>query len=90
MPEPKTFPRILVGFFIVLVALFLIGYVPRFLNWHQLEKEAAAIHPLLVNVIKATADNKPIELILPSTTQAIRVTPIWARTNGSYRIFMSI
>lgn len=66
----------------LIVLLFIIGFLPRFFHERQLKNEASIQEVPSVRVMKATPDHQNIELILPSTSEAIRITPIWARTNG--------
>lgn len=89
LPRHRTLYNIFTLFLAALILLFTVGYIPRFINWRALEKEAGLINPLLVKVITAKPDREPIRLTLPSTTDAINVTPIWARTNGYIKEFYS-
>ncbi len=86
-PHKITIYLIFLIFLAVLLFLFTAGYIPRLLNWRALEQEASQIHPLKVKVETVTSDKEPIKLTLPGTTDAIRVTPIWARTNGYIKDF---
>lgn len=71
----------------IIAVVFLIGYVPRLIIWRGLEESAMKANALIVSVIEAKRDKTPINLILPSTTQALRETPIWARINGYIKNF---
>ncbi len=73
---------IISGLLVVLVCLYLVGYLYRLSEWQRLEEEASVINPLLVKVMVAEPQSTPVELVLPSSTIAIRFTPIWARVNG--------
>jgi multidrug efflux pump subunit AcrA (membrane-fusion protein) len=72
---------------IVLISLFLIGFFPRLSHWAKLDEEANFTNPISVNILKLEPSKRSIELILPSTTQAHRVTPIWARIDGYIKDF---
>lgn len=71
----------------VLISLFLIGFFPRLIHWEKLEKASNFTHPISVDLMTLEPSKKPIELILPSTTQALRITPIWARIDGYIKDF---
>lgn len=72
---------------LVLISLFLAGLVPRLNAWKHLE-EAAQLHDsIFVNIMELEQGKRPIELVLPSTTQALRVTPIWSRIDGYIKNF---
>lgn len=73
---------ILGGVALALLILFLIGFVPRYFHWQELKKEADDDHLPSVTVMEVKADPNPIAFVLPSSIQAMHVTPIWARTNG--------
>lgn len=70
---------------LILILLFIIGLIPRIIHWNQLKTPLN--HPLSVTLMTLKPDKQPIELVLPSTTQALRITPIWARTNGYIKNF---
>lgn len=75
--------KLLIGGIIsLLLVLFLIGGIPRYLNTRKVDKLAAEDAAVKVNVKQATQNTKPNELILPSSAQAWHFTPIWARVNG--------
>lgn len=61
---------------------FLLGYLPRRSQTIKLEQAAKVEELPLVKTLTVTPDTAEIELVLPSSTDAIRETPIWARTNG--------
>lgn len=83
-PPPKTKHRpwivLLLG--AILVGLFLTGYIPRLQKEKALERETEELILPEVTVMEISPDTKNIKLILPSSTQALRITPLWARTNG--------
>lgn len=62
--------------------LFLLGYLPRRIQTEKLDQAAKVENLPVVKTLKVTPDTKAIDLVLPSSTDAIRETPIWARTNG--------
>lgn len=73
---------------LVLVGLFALGYYPRYVHSQKLEKAADREDlPVVVTEI-LKPENKAIHLVLPSSLEAIRVTPIWARTNGYLNRFL--
>ena len=73
---------------ILLLILFVWGWIPRLENTKKIDTLAAANALPRVPVIKLRANKKPIELILPSSAQAFHITPIWARTNGYLTNFL--
>lgn len=83
----KTYPILLIAL-IVILALFL----PRFLiqrsHNRALARETSAVVTQAVKVLQLKADQKPIEIILPSYLEAINYTTIWARTNGYLSNFL--
>lgn len=76
--------RYLVPFLILLLflALFAGGLFPRLGRWREIETLARQNDPIKVSTMTLTPLRQPIELVLPSTTQAMHITPLWARTNG--------
>lgn len=67
---------------LVFLLLFLGGILPRLSTWKKLKEEADDHRPISVNTITIKSEKTPVELVLPSTTQAMHATPIWARSNG--------
>ncbi|MCE5316501.1 MAG: efflux RND transporter periplasmic adaptor subunit [Parachlamydia sp.] len=67
---------------LLITGLFLLGYFPRRMQTRKLDQAAKVEEVPVVKTLKVTPDTKEIELVLPSSTDAIRETPIWARTNG--------
>lgn len=67
---------------LLIVGLFLIGFFPRFFERQKLDRAAAQNSLPIVRILQIKADNKKEELILPSSTVAFRITPIWARVDG--------
>jgi RND family efflux transporter MFP subunit len=86
MPRSKTGWSILIGV-AVLVALLVIGIVPRVRN--HAERVAAAAAPdagfVPVSVATPRRADGPSDLLLPSNIQAIEETAIYARTSGYVR-----
>lgn len=78
---------ILLIIFLIFLALFLGGFFPRLKIWSEIKAAAEQQAFIKVSVMTVTAQQQPIELILPSTTQAMHFTPIWARTNGYLSYF---
>lgn len=76
--------RHLVPFIILLLllALFAAGLFPRLGVWREIETLAEQNIPIKVSTMTLTPLRQPIELVLPSATEAMHFTPIWARTNG--------
>lgn len=66
----------------ILFFLFLFGIIPR---WNQKKAiEDGVNHRMIpeVAVVKLKSEHKDIDLVLPSSAEALHITPIWARTNG--------
>src|SRR5207245_9823229 len=86
MPKSRTM-WILMTALVLLVALLVIGVVPR---WRQnAELVAASTAPdaaqVPVSVVPPRRADEPIDLVLPSNIQAIEETAIYARTSGYVR-----
>src|SRR6266511_437718 len=65
------------------LALFVVIGVWRHVRAHnEQERFAQQINKLTVDVVNAQRDEKPKELILPGTFQAIKQTTIYPRSNG--------
>src|SRR5207249_4637737 len=86
MPESKTGWGALIGV-TLLVALLVIGIVPRLRD--QSERVAAATAPdaglVTVSVATPRRADGPSDLLLPSNIQAIEVAALYARTSGYVR-----
>ncbi len=74
--------------FLIFLVLFLGGLFPRLGRWKEIKDEAENDSLIKVSVMTLTPLRQPIELILPSATQAMHFTPIWARTNGYLTRFL--
>jgi RND family efflux transporter MFP subunit len=70
------------GIAVMILFLFLWGWIPRMMNTKRIEAIAAENSLPKVTIMKIHPNTKPIELILPSSAQAWHMTPIWARVNG--------
>lgn len=80
-------PLLLVGTALVLLVLFGIGFFPRQKQSSALAAQSAEAKLPHVIVTKAQRGSAVAELVLPSTTEALQDTPIYARTNGYLRKF---
>src|SRR2546425_799465 len=83
MPKSRTMWSLMIAL-VLLVALLVIGVVPR---WRQnAELVAASTAPdaalVPVSVVPPRRADGPIDLVLPSNIQAIEETAIYARTSG--------
>lgn len=79
----KKFSWIIIGSVALLIVVFLLfGFLSRIAQWKQNEALANQNEEISVAVLIVQADKKPTELLLPSTTEGIRYTPIWARVDG--------
>src|SRR2546425_10310862 len=86
MPKSRTMWSLMIAL-VLLVALLVIGVVPR---WRQnAELVAASTAPdaalVPVSVVPPRRADGPIDLVLPSNIQAIEETAIYARTSGYVR-----
>jgi RND family efflux transporter MFP subunit len=73
---------LILGTFLVILILFLWGWLPHLLNKKKIDALAAQESLPRVIVLQIQPNTKPIELILPSSAQAWHITPIWSRVNG--------
>lgn len=84
------FSRYIIGVVcLLIIVLFLIGIIPHLILENQLEKQAAQVKILRVEIMTVKGINKPIPLTLPSSIDAINITPIWARVNGYIKTFFA-
>lgn len=67
---------------VVLIILFILGWLPRLGNIRQVDALANAENTPRVSVMQVKPNNTPIPLVLPSSAQAWHYTPIWSRVNG--------
>lgn len=72
----------------ILFCLFLFGIIPRMIQTNKINAIANEEKLPRVDLITVQASLKPIEIILPSSAQAIHVTPLWARINGYLNRFL--
>lgn len=66
----------------ILLCLFIVGIIPRISRSNKNDRIANETSLPNVVLLSLTPNDKPIELILPSSAQALYFTPIWARVNG--------
>jgi membrane fusion protein, multidrug efflux system len=76
--------RVLFGTLAVLVALFAVGFVPRWRANAALVSSVRDQRPT-VTVTSSQRPSDAANLVLPGSTQAIQETAIYARTNGYVR-----
>lgn len=81
-PSGKKRPYIIISVIASLILLFILGWIPRYLQKETVDKAAALDNLPRVRVMEVKEETKPTELVLPSSAEALHVTPIWARTNG--------
>lgn len=74
---------------LALIVLFLIGIIPRLLLDENITKLANETSLPKVTILEAKGIDKPLELTLPSSLDAINMTPIWARVDGYIKTFLS-
>lgn len=73
----------------LIVVLFLVGLLPRLYREKSLAQEAMIISKPKVTILEVNGNDKPVELILPSSLDAINITPLWARVDGYIKAFMA-
>ncbi|MGD9896168.1 MAG: efflux RND transporter periplasmic adaptor subunit [Candidatus Methylacidiphilaceae bacterium] len=81
-PGKKGIKRFAFIFGGVLLALFLIGLIPRFLNGIALHRVVVASEKIPVSVISPEKPKPVSDLLLPGTARGYYETPLWARVNG--------
>lgn len=86
-PFSHFFVYALIAAVSIIIILFLIGIIPRIQLQDELAKEAAKISLPRVTVMEAKGIDTPSELILPSSIDAINMTPIWSRVSGYIKTF---
>lgn len=79
---PQRGRYLLTGIAALLVLLFIIGFIPRWINSNKIDALAYESRLPQVSVIQIEPSTKPTTLTLPSSAQAWHITPIWARVNG--------
>lgn len=72
-----------------LIILFLIGVIPRIFLENRITKLANETSLPQVAILVAKGIDKPAELTLPSSLDAINITPIWARVDGYIKTFLA-
>lgn len=87
---PPSHPRffLIATTLILILGLFLFGFFPRYFLTKDLNEAAKEQIEPVVRVLKVKHDTHKNDLILPSSTDAINITPIWARTNGYLSNFL--
>lgn len=76
---------------ILVLLLFLIGIVPKLISQNELAQTTiqnttkTATPKVMVMELKAVSEASP--LVLPSTVEALHMTPIWSRVNGYLKAF---
>src|SRR5437867_3498576 len=73
---------IIAGIALLLISLFLFGFFPRLFQTSRIDAVAALAPLPKVTLQIAKPDETPEQFVLPSSTQANHITPIWARANG--------
>lgn len=86
--HPHLHRYLIFGTLLLILLLFTFGYWPRHEQRLALNKEALEVEVPQVRTMRLQPDKKDIKLILPTSTDALRITPIWARTNGYLSKFL--
>lgn len=71
----------------LLLILFIIGVVPRWIQEGKNRVLAGETTLPQVTLLVAKGIDKPVELRLPSSVDAIHITPLWARVDGYIKNF---
>lgn len=74
---------------LALIVLFLVGALPRLFLAEKMTARASETSLPKVTLLEAKAIDKSVELTLPSSLNAINITPIWARVDGYIKTFFS-
>ena len=74
---------------LALIVLFFVGVIPKLLLHKQITKLASEISLPKVTILVAKGNDQPVELTLPSSLDAINITPIWARVDGYIKTFLA-
>lgn len=84
LSKPSASLRVIliIGSLCILGILAVWGLLPRLAQRHKLEKKVAESQQISVNVMQPIRGSSEVELILPSTTEALNNTPIYARASG--------
>lgn len=78
-------PVLIVGLVIGLGGLFAVGVLPKLSHAKQLKSAAPSSSALIVETAQPGAAT--VQIMLPASVEAVRDTPIYARTNGYLRSF---
>jgi RND family efflux transporter MFP subunit len=86
-PTRRGLAKVTVLGAVALVALLVIGIVPRVLHSSAMAEEARAIEeePSRVVVVRAEPKAEASDLVLPGSVQALQETSVYARANGYVR-----
>lgn len=87
LPRRHLSPMIVAGFLLALGALFTAGVLPRLKHAGMLQRESTAATTPAVLIETAEAGPANTKIVLPTSTEAERDTPIYARTNGYLKAF---
>ncbi|WP_237394893.1 efflux RND transporter periplasmic adaptor subunit [Methylacidimicrobium sp. AP8] len=82
LPKGRGIYRFAVLFGGALLALFLIGLIPRLFNKIALHRAMLAGEKIAVSVTLPEKPKPLTDLLLPGTARGYYETPIWARVNG--------
>jgi len=74
---------------LTLLVLFLSGLIPRLILNHRIDKLAQETAIPEVTILTTKGSDKPVELTLPSSLDAINITPLWARVDGYIKTFLA-
>ena len=74
---------------LILIILLSIGFIPRFFLEEKIDKLAVANSLPKVRILEVKGDDKPIDLTLPSSLDAINITSLWARVDGYTKAFLA-
>lgn len=87
-PNKKIRPFLVVGIAVLIAIAIVLGLMPRLAQWKKIEQIAADPKLPSVTIMEVKAETKPTDLVLPSTTEGMHITPIWARTDGYLSEFL--
>lgn len=79
---------LIAGIFFILLLFFLWGWIPYLINKHKTEALARDPQPIHAQTLHVKPITEPTELVLPSSSQAWHITPLWARINGYISQFL--
>ena len=73
---------------LLLIILFSVGVIPRLLFDKKMAELASQMPLPKVVILEAKGIEKRVELTLPSSLDAIHITPLWARVDGYLKTFL--